>query len=68
MKEIQLFRKDGQWVAMHLVDGDPDYEVADLFEGEIILPTPFRDCYPAEEVLQEIRVRNPGVTVTVEEE
>lgn len=61
MHTITLFRANGSWVARF---SDP--EVATLF-GTDTIPTPYRDHAPAEIVLADIQMRNPGCDVRLEE-
>ena len=60
MKELKLFPKDGIWCVEHLLDGKPDPEISDLWDGETCLPTPFLLATPVWEVAQWLARLNPG--------
>jgi len=60
MKELKLFPRDNIWYVEHLLDGKPDPEISDLWEGETCLPTPFLLATPVWQVAQSLARLNPG--------
>ena len=66
MKELRIISDGHMWVVEHLVNGRPDEEVMDLFDGEHFIPTPFSLDIPLPEVMAELRRLNPRSRVTVE--
>lgn len=60
MKELKIVSWEGMWCVIHLEDGEPDHEVADLFDGETCLPTPYFTTEPVWKVAQSLAKLNPG--------
>ena len=60
MKELKMVALEGIWCVIHQEDGAPDTEIAELFEGETCIPTPFLETVPAWKVAQELARLNPG--------
>ena len=61
---IELLKQGGWWVAYH--KGQRGREVVANF-GTPILPTSFRDTYPAGDVQTIIQGLNPKIQVTIRE-
>ena len=67
MKQIRIERKGGVWVAQHRASDYPD--VCALFgltpdmNGEVGIPTPYRETVHAKDVLWNLRDRNPDAFV-----
>ena len=64
-KEMQIFPQDMTWHVDHLVDGEPDLEVAVLFDGGATLPTPFSCWIKIQDVVYELAMLNPGKKITI---
>ena len=64
-KEMQIFPQDMTWHVDHLVDGEPDLEVAVLFDGGATLPTPFSCWIRIQDVVAELARLNPGKKITI---
>ena len=64
-KEMQIFPQDMTWHVDHLVDGEPDLEVAVLFDGGATLPTPFSCRIKIQDVVYELAMLNPGKKITI---
>ena len=60
MKELKLLARDNIWYVEHLLDGKPDPEISDLWDGETVLPTPFLVAVPVWQVAQSLARLNPG--------
>lgn len=58
--DIQLYLKDGAWVAMHYREAG--VEAVRLF-GTNLLPTPYTSATPAADVQARIQALNPGLVV-----
>lgn len=64
MRELRVVLLGNIYHAEHLVDGEPDPFIKDLFDGEHVLPTPYTANARAENVVAELRHRNPHVAVS----
>ena len=64
MKELHIFAQGGIWHVEHLDGGQPDAEVAVLFDGHHVIPTPYTTSIPMEVVASDLRRRNPDKLVT----
>lgn len=63
-RKIELFVREGVWMAGAYRDGVPDPELIGLF-GTHILPCAFTSTAPARDVKQRIEQLNPDKTVEV---
>ena len=64
-KELQIFPFGGIWYVNHLVDGNSDAEITELFNGESFLPTPFMTVIRLQEVVSALVTLNPGKKVSI---
>ena len=68
MKERRIIESGDIWEFAHLLDGQPDPEIAELFDGHHVIPTPFRSSTPIEQVAFEIRKQTRLVVVITDEQ
>ena len=65
MKELQIFPLGGIWYVNHLVDGELDAEITELFNGESFLPSPFMTVIRLQQVVSLLVKLNPGKKVSI---
>ena len=65
-KEIKVIWKNDIWMTEHLVDGQPDEFLVQLY-GTYVIPTPWGANTDRETVVNELAARNPNAKVTYAE-
>ena len=62
-REIKVVQNDGSWFTEHLIDGEPDQQLVNLF-GTNVIPTPWSEDTDRDAVVEDLSVRNPNSTVS----
>ena len=62
-REIKVVQEDGSWFTEHLIDGEPDQQLVNLF-GTNVIPTPWSEDTDRDAVVEDLSVRNPNSTVS----
>jgi hypothetical protein len=62
-REIEVVLKDGTWMTVHYVDGEPDPHFSKIF-GSNELETPWTDETDKDTVIKELADRNPHAVIS----